>query len=186
MGYKTVFSTKQLRDRVTQYFANSVLDEKFTQVIADLYRLGFLGNFLPVSKSYRWQHKGDDRVILSDEWRLTVHYALHGALSLGSQQDFGLNRGEEPQVGDIATATVYKVIPNFVLVEFKHYGAVYPGSIHIKEFTKMGYGYIKNLWSIAPIGTEYSVALKVYSEQHECWKLELLPQAEDQGKSNET
>lgn len=181
MGYKTSFSTKQLRDRVSLYFAHSVLDEKFTQVIADLYRLGFLGNFLPVSKAFRWQHKGDDRVILSDEWRLVVHYALHGALSLGSQQDFGLNRGELPQIGDVAIATVHKVIPSFVLVEFKHYGAAYAGSIHISQFKKLGYGYIKNLWNIAPIGTEYQVSLRAYLEKHECWQLELLPQENAQG-----
>lgn len=176
MGYKTVFSTKQLVERVSQYFPNSVLDEKLTQVISDLYRLGFLGNFLPVSKSYRWQHKGDDRVILSDEWRLTVHYALHGALSLGSQQDYGLNRGETPQVGDVAIAKVYKVISNFALVKFEHYGTTYLGSIHIKQFTKLGYGYINNLLDIAPIGTEYSVVLKNYIEKYEGWRLELLPQ----------
>lgn len=174
MGYKTTFSIKQLKDRITLYFSHTVLDENFIQVINDLYRLGFLGNFLPISKTFRWQHKGDDRVILSDEWRLVVHYALHGALSLGSQQDYGLNRGELPQTGDVSTAIVCKVIPSFALVEFKHYGVTYYGSIHISEFKKFGYGYINNLRSIAPEGTEYQVALKEYSEKHERWNLQLL------------
>lgn len=103
-----------------------------------------------------------------------MHYALHGALSLGSQQDYGLNRGELPQTGDVSTAIVCKVIPSFALVEFKHYGVTYYGSIHISEFKKFGYGYINNLRSIAPEGTEYQVALKEYSEKHERWNLQLL------------
>ena len=110
MGYKTTFSVSQLIQRIKTYFQGSILETHFTQIIDDLYRLGFLGNFLPVSKTYRWQHKGDGRVILSEEWRLVVHYALHGALSLGGQQNYGLNRGELPEVGDVAQAIVKKIL----------------------------------------------------------------------------
>ena len=99
MGYKTAFSVNQLRERIATYFHDTILETHFIQVIEDLYRLGFLGNFLPISKSYRWQHKGDGRVILSDEWRLVVHFALHGALSLGGKQDYGQNRGEFTKLG---------------------------------------------------------------------------------------
>ena len=125
MGYKTTFSVSQLIQRIKTYFQGSILETHFTQIIDDLYRLGFLGNFLPVSKTYRWQHKGDGRVILSEEWRLVVHYALHGALSLGGQQNYGLNRGELPEVGDVAQAIVKKIIKSFAIVEFRHYGKVY-------------------------------------------------------------
>ena len=174
MGYKTTFSVKQLTERINTYFQGSVLETQFTQVINDLYRLGFLGNFLPVSKTYRWQHKGDGRVILSEEWRLLVHYALHGALSLGGQQNYGLNRGESPEVGDVAQAIVKKIIKSFAIVEFKHYGKLYLGSIHISEFTKLGYGYISNLKSIVQVGDEYRVALKKYDENRESWEVEIV------------
>lgn len=174
MGYKTTFSVKQLTERINTYFQGSVLETQFTQVINDLYRLGFLGNFLPVSKTYRWQHKGDGRVILSEEWRLLVHYALHGALSLGGQQNYGLNRGESPEVGDVAQAIVKKIIKSFAIVEFKHYGKLYLGSIHISEFTKLGYGYISNLRSIVQVGDEYRVALKKYDENRESWQVEIV------------
>lgn len=174
MGYKTTFSVKQLTERINTYFQGSVLETQFTQVINDLYRLGFLGNFLPVSKTYRWQHKGDGRVILSEEWRLLVHYALHGALSLGGQQNYGLNRGESPEVGDVAQAIVKKIIKSFAIVEFKHYGKLYLGSIHISEFTKLGYGYISNLKFIVQVGDEYRVALKKYDENRESWEVEIV------------
>lgn len=174
MGYKTTFSVSQLKQRIKTYFQGSILEAHFTQVTDDLYRLGFLGNFLPVSKTYRWQHKGDSRVILSEEWRLVVHYALHGALSLGGQQNYGLNRGELPEAGDVAQAIVKKIIKSFAIVEFRHYGKVYCGSIHISEFTKFGYGYIPNLKSITQVGDEYKVVLKEYNKQRESWKVEIV------------
>ena len=174
MGYKTTFSVSQLKQRIKTYFQGSILEAHFTQVIDDLYRLGFLGNFLPVSKTYRWQHKGDSRVILSEEWRLVVHYALHGALSLGGQQNYGLNRGELPEAGDVAQAIVKKIIKSFAIVEFRHYGKVYLGSIHISEFTKLGYGYIPNLKSITQVGDEYKVVLKEYDKKRESWKVEII------------
>lgn len=174
MGYKTTFSVSQLKQRIKTYFQGSILETHFAQVIDDLYRLGFLGNFLPVSKTYRWQHKGDGRVILSEEWRLVVHYALHGALSLGGQQNYGLNRGELPEVGDVAQAIVKKIIKSFAIVEFKHYGKVYLGSIHISEFTKLGYGYIPNLKSITQVGDEYKVVLKEYNKKLKSWKVEIV------------
>lgn len=174
MGYKTTFSVSQLKERIKTYFPKSILETNFTQVIDDLYRLGFLGNFLPISKTYRWQHKGDGRVILSQEWRLLVHYALHGALSLGGQQNYGLNRGELPEVGDISQAIVKKVIKSFAIVEFKHYGKTYVGSIHISEFTKLGYGYIPNLKSITQAGDEYKVVLKKYDEKRDSWNVEII------------
>ncbi len=174
MGYKTTFSVNQLKERIKAYFQGSILETNFSQVIDDLYRLGFLGNFLPVSKTYRWQHKGDGRVILSEEWRLLVHYALHGALSLGGQQNYGLNRGELPEVGDVAQAIVKKIIKSFAIVEFRHYGKTYVGSIHISEFTKLGYGYIPNLKSITQVGDEYKVVLKEFDEKRESWKVEII------------
>lgn len=174
MGYKTTFSVSQLKQRIKKYFQGSILETNFAQVIDDLYRLGFLGNFLPVSKTYRWQHKGDGRVILSEEWRLVVHYALHGALSLGGQQNYGFNRGELPEVGDVAQAIIKKIIKSFAIVEFRHYGKVYLGSIHISEFTKLGYGYIPNLKSITQVGDEYKVVLKEYNKQLESWKVEIV------------
>lgn len=174
MGYKTTFSVSQIKQRIKKYFQGSILETHFAQVIDDLYRLGFLGNFLPVSKTYRWQHKGDGRVILTEEWRMVVHYALHGALSLGGQQNYGLNRGELPEIGDVAQAIVKKIIKSFAIVEFRHYGKVYLGSIHISEFTKLGYGYIPNLKSITQVGDEYKVVLKKYNKQLESWEVEIV------------
>ena len=174
MGYKTAFSVKQLRKRISDYFPGSIIDTNFNQVIDDLYRLGFIGNFMPISKTYRWQHKGDERVILADEWRLFVHYALHGALSLGSRLNYGITRGQLPEAGDVVNVVVTKVIRSFALVEFTHCGETYAGQIHISEFTKLGHGYIRNLSHIVGEGDEFYASVLNYQEKYECWNLNLL------------
>lgn len=175
MGYKTAFSVKQLRQRIADYFPGSIIDAHFNQVIDDLYRLGFIGNFMPISKIYRWQHKGDERVILTDEWRLFVHYALHSALSLGSRLNFGMTRGQLPETGDVVNVVVTKVIKNFALVEFAYCGETYSGSLHISEFKKLGYNYIHNLSSIINDGDEFSTSIQEYQERYDRWSLLLLP-----------
>ncbi len=170
-GYKTVFSIMQLQERISKYYANTILDTNFHQVLNDLYRLGFLGNFLPKSKTYHWQHKGDGMLILSEEWRLVVHFALHKSLSLGSRNNFGLNIKQKPEVGDATKATVTKVIKSFVLVRFELYGKEFAGSIHISEFTKLGHGFIKNLSEIVSVGEELDVVVSEYCKEYNSWKL---------------
>lgn len=174
MGYKTSFSVSQLRERIANVFSGTILETNFNQVIEDLYRLGFLGNFLPIAKTYRWQHRGDARPILTEEWRLFVHYALHGALSLGSRQDYGLNRGELPCVGDVAQAALTKVYQKSALAEFKHYGKSYVGFIPVSEFKKIKERYINNLKKVVQVGEEYRVVLKEYSDVYDNWVLEIV------------
>ncbi|MBP3335385.1 MAG: hypothetical protein J6L61_04510 [Ruminiclostridium sp.] len=175
-GYRTSFSVSDLQKRIEKYFKGTILESKFRQVLEDLYRLGFLGNLLPATQTHHWQHKGDLSLIISDEWRLCVHYALHGALSLGIRNDKGLNRGREAQIGDVAKATVNDVIPSFALVEFKLFGTLYSGSIHISEFGNLGYGYIPRLADIIHDGDEFKVALVEYDEKYARWKLRIIPE----------
>lgn len=173
-GYRTSFSVKDLQKRIDQYFPETILKTKFRQVIEDLYRLGFLGNMLPTTQTYHWQHKGDSSVILSDEWRLCVHYALHGALSIGARNNRGIK--QDAQVGDIACVTVYDVLSQFALVEFRLFGQNYKGSIHIAEFGRQGHGYIPRLSDIVQDGDQFNVSLIEFDEKYSNWKLRLLPE----------
>ena len=176
-GYRTSFSVNELQHRIEQYFNKTVLENKFSQVVEDLYRLGFLGNFLPATQTYRWQHRGDSSVILSDEWRLCVHYALHKALSIGARNDRGIK--SKVQTGDTTIATVYDVIPQFALVEFKLKGAEHRGSIHISEFGNQGLGFISCLSDVVHAGEQFGVVLAEYDTKYSKWKLKLLPKYEE-------
>ncbi|WP_019228241.1 hypothetical protein [Sedimentibacter sp. B4] len=169
-GFKTKFSVQQLRVRISDYYSGSILEKKFNQVLQDLYRLGFLGNYLPASQTYRWQHKGDEGIILSDEWRLMVHYALQGALSIGRKQDIGLLRKETLEKGDMVIAVVSRVIPSFALVEINHYGKKYSGSIHVGKLNK---GYIKDIFNVVSEGDEFRAMVLDYNEKYKCWNLSL-------------
>lgn len=170
-GFKTMFSYSQLKERVTTYFSGTILDTELNQVLNDLYRLGFLGNYLPAGRTYHWQHRGDGMLILTDEWRIFIHYALHRALSLGSRNDRGLNKGQLPQIGDRTIAIVEKTFQKFVVVSFHLYGQKYEGSIHVSEFRKLGYSYIDNLSVIIKQDEKYDVVIKEYNEQHNNWRL---------------
>ncbi|MCI5873550.1 MAG: hypothetical protein PUJ55_04295 [Clostridiales bacterium] len=178
-GFKTVFSISELQNRIKKIYAGTVLEVKFVQVLNDLYRLGFIGNFLPASKTYHWQHRGDSALIMSDEWRVCIHYALHGALAIGSRNDFGLKRGQEPQKGDVAIATVKYANLHYAKVEFYLYGILYSGQIHISEFGKREKRYIKSLPDLIAKGEEIRVSIDEYNEQYGVWNLRIAELIED-------
>lgn len=81
-GYKAYFKYDELRERIYKNFNNSILATDLQTILSDLYRLGFIGNYMPFRKSYRWLHKGDEQLLLNDEWSIMVHPALHSALSI--------------------------------------------------------------------------------------------------------
>ena len=117
-------------------------------------------------------------LILSEEWRLAVHFALHRALSIGSRNNIGLNINQNPEIGDVALAVVTKVIKDFVLVKFDLYGKQFVGSIHISEFKKLGHGFIKNLSNIVDVDEEFEVVIGRYNDKYKLWNLEINVQTE--------
>lgn len=169
-GFKTVFSYNKLNERIKKYFSDTILSGKLNQILQDLYRLGFLGNYFPASQSYRWQHKGDNNLIISDEWRMMIHYALHSALSLNAKQNYGLTKYDDPETGDMVNAKVVKVISDFVLVEFLYKSKTYKGFIHV---SKLGMGYVKNIFRTVNIDDEYRAQVVGYNEKYSNWELRL-------------
>lgn len=170
-GFRATFSVQQLKARIGDYYPGSILVTKFNQILQDLYRLGILGNYLPASQTYRWQHKGDEGIILSDEWRLMIHYALQGSLSVGWKQDIALSRRESLEKGDIVHAVVVKVIVSFALVEINHFGIKHHGSIHISELSKE---YVKDIFSVVSEGDEFRAIVLDYNDMHDRWNLSLV------------
>lgn len=171
-GYRTNFSVDDLRTRINKTFPNTILETNFVRVIDDLYRLGFLGNYLPGTNIYHWQHKEDSSVILSDEWHLCVHYALHSALSIGRTNDRAIKRNL--RCGDKAHVKVYKVIPSHALVGFSLFGQFYKGSIHISEFCSHGYGNVDDLLDIIHCGDIFEAEVIDYDHRHWKWMLRLI------------
>ena len=173
-GFRVVFSFSQIKEHINKYYSNTVLDKKLNQVLNDLYRLGFLGNYLPAGKTYHWQQKGDSVLIINDEWRMFVHYALHGALALGSRSDYGLSIGDNPQKGDVATAEITHVLNKLVLTKFILHGKTFQGFIPLREFKKMNIAYIDSLKGIVFKGDTLDVVVEEYNDEHENWRLRIV------------
>lgn len=167
-GFKMIFSVKELKDRIETYYSNTVLSAKFVDVVGDLYRLGFLDNYLPVSKTYRWQHKGDDGIILSDEYRIMVHYALRSSLSIGARQDFGLKQNDPPIIGDVVDAYVISVLRSFIIIKFNKYKKEYLGLIHISELDDR---YIQNIFEVVSKNDNFRAVILGYNEKYSKWEL---------------
>ena len=167
-GCRTIFSISQLKERINNLYSNTIISKKFTEVIEDLYRLGFLGNYLPASKTYRWQHKGDDHVILSDEWRLMIHHALQSALSIGRKQDFGLNNNTPPQIGDVVEVTVYNINCSFAFVYFYKGNKKYSGVIHISQFSDL---FIEKITDYVDYNDVFLATIIAYDSNHQNWQL---------------
>ncbi|WP_044878200.1 P-loop ATPase, Sll1717 family [Paenibacillus sp. IHBB 10380] len=172
-GFKSIFSVNQLRTRINKFFGNSIMDTNFNSVLNDLYRLGFIGNYLPASQMYRWQHKGDDRLIISDEWRIMIHQALQSALSVGKKLDYSMKRFEEPQIGDVVSFNVKRINKSFVYGSIKFYGKSYPAYIHIRNMAET---YINNLTDIVTEGEELQTVIIEYDEKSSNWSLRKVPE----------
>ena len=174
-GFRTLFSIEDLRSRIKKYYPDTILDTHLVQVLNDLYRLGFIGNYLPISKAYHWQHKGDGNLILSDEWRIFVHSALHGALALGSKINYGQTRYTPPQTGDVVLATISKVLPNGAIAKFDFNDKTYTGFLDKREFYQiLNLTYMTSLIGAVEVDSQYEVTVSTYDQEHRKWKLKMI------------
>ncbi len=80
-GFWDTFTLDQLWEQIQNYYPHSVLARRTVDVLSDLYRLGVVGNLNPRLNRYRWQYRGDERIILNNEWHITIHRGLRKALS---------------------------------------------------------------------------------------------------------
>ncbi|WP_394900023.1 P-loop ATPase, Sll1717 family [Clostridium butyricum] len=167
-GFRSMFSFNQLKKKIQEYYPDTILEKKLSDILSDLYRLGFIGNYFPASQMYRWQHKGDDRIILADEWRIMIHQALQSALSIGKRQDFSLKRKELPQIGDVVNSSIVHINKSFLNVKFQYYGTQYFGSIHISELNGE---YIKDINTFASVGDELKTKILGFNNMNSKWQL---------------
>ena len=162
-GFRVAFSYKKLVQRVNEYYKDTILEKDLNQVLNDLYRLGFIGNYLPSSKTHRWQHRGDDGIVLSDEWRIMIHQALQGALSLTSAQDIAISKTARLEKGDMVLAKVVSIYQTHILMDINHYGRTYRGDIRV-------YNLEKDISEIE-VGDEFRAMVLGYNPTHKSYNL---------------
>lgn len=169
-GYRTIFSVKKLQKRIDKYFPESIMKKKFVLVMNDLFRLGFIGNCIPKQKMYHWHHKGEDRLIISDDWLIMIHQGLQSALSVAKRLDYTSSRKEAPEIGDIVIFEVDEIAKSFVNGNINHYGRLLPAYIHISQIADE---YIKDINDY--ISEErFNTKLIGYHKQRKCWELSIM------------
>lgn len=171
-GFKAVFTVMELKNRIERYHKDSIWCSKLNLILDDLYRLGIIGNYSPASKSYRWQHKGDDGLILSDEWKIMIHSALQSALSVSKKQDRALrdNSKANLQVGTMKDVKIINILPYFAIVSFEEQGEEYIGSIHISQISN---SYVSSIHDFVSENNTYSAKVLGYDEAHNKWSFSL-------------
>ena len=180
-GFISCMSVNELKDRVEQLFKDTVLDKHFIQVLQDLYRVGIIGNCIPRLNMYRWNYKGDDGIIISDEWKIVVHQGLQAALSLGRRQDHYFQSKQPPRIGNIVNVTIESLNKSFLNISFLHYGKKQLGYIHISEISDK---YIENLQDLFSAGDSLEAKIIEYDKKYSKWALSLIeiPQKEQSVK----
>lgn len=170
-GFKTMFSFAELQERVDKYYSGTILSERLQPILNDLFRLGFIGNYLDSVGTYHWQHKGDSLLILTDDWRIVVHRALHKELTLSIQNDRGLNRKRGIKQGDKVGFTVQRVNTSFAIGIVAMNGKNVPACIHVSEFGKIKSRYIQNLSEVVAVGDYYMAIADVFDKKYNTWRL---------------
>lgn len=167
-GFKAYMSFGELKRRIETLFKDTVLNMCFVQVLQDLYRVGFLGNCIPKLNMFRWNYKGDDGIIISDEWKIIIHQGIQAALSLGSRQDYYFQAKQPPQIGDLVEVFVESIKQSFLNVSFMHYGKKQFGYIHISNITGK---YIDNLYDLFNGENRFVAKIIEYDKKYSKWSL---------------
>lgn len=170
-GFRASFTFAELRKHIDRYYKNSILETRLNAILDDLYRLGIIGNFSPISRSFRWQHKGDDGLVLSDEWQIMIHVALQNALSVNRKHDRASKlKGDNSNlhVGDLVTIKIVNIVPNFAIARIEKFGC--NGSIHISQLSKQ---FNKTVDEVVSVGEIRKARILGYDEVHDKWQLTL-------------
>ena len=161
-GYKAIFSMNDLQKRIDEKFYDTIWNTKRDTILADLYRIGFLGNMEQDTKTFAWQHRGNQGPILSDEWLFVVHRALRNVLLISTRQDETKRRSIRAKAGDIVPATVVKIYNKLILVSFIKGDYKYTGAINNPN----GYYYVMD--------QALNCKLIEYDVSHKKWIVEIV------------
>lgn len=169
-GFRAVFTIDDIKWHIKRYYSDSILDKKLNVILDDLYRLGIIGNYSPISKSYRWQHKGDDGLVLSQEWKIMIHVALQNAFSVNRKHDKANNGNTNIslRVGDKVEVMVVKIVPNYAIVTIDN--GKYMGSIHISQLSEQ---FNEKVEEEVSVGDVRKAKVLGFDEMHNKWKLTL-------------
>lgn len=171
-GFKPTFTYDELVTRVEKYFSQTLLINSLNTVLNNLYRIGIIGNTSKSSGLTRWEYKGNQGLVLDEDWNIIIHRALWKSLSLSDKYGKVASLIEKNKgldfYGKVVECNVYRVVLGFALVTFEVDGEKHHGSIHVSNLSDK---YIKNIFSfVKPDDIVYAKILN-YNNKHLKWNL---------------
>ena len=119
-GYDAEFSRRKLEFRAKQVHSSEYIVKNLNDILNNLYRVGFLGNVQKLTNTFSWQHRGNNGLLLSDDWEMTVHRGLRKALLISSKQDkLKELRDSFVYEGEEYEAEIKAISNNFLIFEFE-------------------------------------------------------------------
>ena len=100
---------------------------------------------------------------------------MYRALSLNSRVDYGQNRGNRPQCGDVSRqSTIEAIHHSFLIIKFSLYGSDYRGRIHISEVGRVKDKYIDSLSNEYEVGDGIDVQVIKFNKECKIYELEII------------
>ncbi len=168
-GFKISFSYEEIKQHIDEKFEDTFLQKNMDAVINDLYRIGLLGNKGKYTNVPRWQHRGNDIVLMDEDWVFTIHPALTKELSLTLKKD-KITSSNIPQVGDFVELKVTKIYTNGIICTFRKNKNIYNGFIPIGEISD---NYIYDIKDIVKVGDNYSAFVIDFDIERNRWFLSI-------------
>ena len=170
-GFRTIFTVRELEERVEKYFSKSLLKESIIDVIKSLYRVGVLGNYSKITQNYLWKHRGNDDPVFDDEWLFFVHRGLFKALSVNTKTNFKkylFSNKKEVKIGETFEVTIVKRMPKFLIVSFNDNYINYTGTIHISELENrfIDENYYNEHYNV---GDSFNAIIIAFNEKYQDW-----------------
>lgn len=136
------------------------------EILTDLYRIGFIGDYMPRAKSYRWRYKGDDTIIISKEWNYGIHPALASALSVNAKQDSAYKTTLKQD--DLVQLCVKKIFPSLAVGEIFFNGESFGASVHISQIANE---YVNDIADYLTVDEKYNARVLEYDSEHKKWRV---------------
>lgn len=86
-GFRTTFSYGEIKCRVEKLFRDSFISDNLVDVLNDLYRIGFIGNYLNKDMVTQWEYKEYYSLLIDEPWKMIVHPSLNIELSISNRKD---------------------------------------------------------------------------------------------------
>jgi len=166
-GFKRVFSYRELLVRIDSFYKNTFLEKRLQNILVDLYRLGIVGNYM--SGSYRWQHKGDERIICDNNWKIIIHPALQSALSINNRQDMLIDMKEYKE-GDQVNIIITDIKARFA------FGYLLANNTKQKVFlpiSEISNSYVSDINDYIKCNEKYRATLLKYDDTHNNWVISM-------------